>query len=130
VSVFVDASAIYALLDADDSRHEDAARAAGRPLDEELVTHSYVVVELVSLVRRRLGAAAAVRLIDDVLPALDVVDVEAGLRLRAISAFRTAADSDVSLVDRTSLQFMRERGIRRAWAFDADFGLEGFELEK
>ena len=128
MSVFVDTSAIYALLDADDARHEDAARAADRLLGEELVTHGYVVVELVSLVRRRLGAAAAVRLIDDVLPAMDVVDVDAGLRLRAISAFRAAAGSGVSLVDRTSFEFMRERGIRRAWAFDADFGREGFEL--
>jgi uncharacterized protein len=129
VSVFVDTSAVYALLDAGDSRHEDATRAADRLLGEELVTHSYVVVELVSLVRRRLGAAAAARLIDDVLPALDVMDVEAGLRLRAMSAFRAAAGSGMSLVDRTSFEIMRERGLRRAWAFDADFGREGFELE-
>jgi predicted nucleic acid-binding protein len=129
VSVFVDTSAVYALLDADDARHEDAARAADRLLGETLVTHSYVVVELVSLVRRRLGAAAATRLIDDVLPAFEIVDVDAGLRLRGVSAFRAATGSRVSLVDRTSFEFIRERGIRRAWAFDADFGREGFSLE-
>jgi predicted nucleic acid-binding protein len=96
---------------------------------EELVTHSYAVVETVSLVRRRLGAKAAARLIDEVLPAIEVVDVGPGLRARALAAFRAAVASDVSLVDRTSFELMRERGIRRAWAVDADFEAEGFELE-
>ena len=82
MSVFVDTSAVYALLDAGDSNHERALRATERLLGEELVTHSYVVVELVSLVRRRLGADAAARLIDEVLPAIEVTDVDASLRSR------------------------------------------------
>ena len=127
--VFVDTSAVYALLDADDSNHERAFRASARLLGEELVTHSYVVVELVSLVRRRLGAHAAARLIDEVLPAIEVTDVDASLRSRALAAFRAATASDVSLVDRTSFEFMRQRGISRAWAIDSDFATEGFELE-
>ena len=94
-----------------------------------MTTHSYVVVETVSLVRRRLGAQAAARLIDEVLPALTIVDVDGQLRARALAAFRAAVGSDVSLVDRTSFEFMRERGIRRVWAVDADFEREGFELE-
>jgi predicted nucleic acid-binding protein len=129
VTVFVDTSAVYALLDAGDSNHERALRATARLLGEELATHSYVVVELVSLVRRRLGADAAARLIDEVLPAIEVTDVDASLRHRALAAFRAAAGSDVSLVDRTSFEFMRLRGIRRAWAMDSDFAAEGFELE-
>ena len=127
--VFVDTSAVYALLDAGDSNHERALGTTARLLGEELVTHSYVVVELVSLVRRRLGADAAARLIDEVLPAIEVIDVDASLRSRALAAFRAATGSAVSLVDRTSFEFMRQRGIRRAWAMDADFATEGFELE-
>jgi len=42
VIVFVDTSAVYALLDASDSNHERALRATARLLGEELVTHSYV----------------------------------------------------------------------------------------
>ena len=129
MSVFVDTSAVFALLDAGDSNHERALRATESLLGEELVTHSYVVVELVSLVRRRLGADAAARLIDDILPAVEIADVDASLRSRALAAFRAAAGSDVSLVDRTSFEFMRLRGIRRAWAMDSDFATEGFELE-
>ncbi len=60
---------------------------------------------------------------------IEVIDVDASLRTRAIAAFRAATGSAVSLVDRTSFEFMRQRGIRRAWAMDADFATEGFELE-
>ena len=127
--VFVDTSAAYALLDAGDSNHERALRATARLLGEELVTHSYVVVELVSLVRRRLGADAAARLIDEVLPAIEVTDVDASLRSRALVAFRATTGSAVSLVDRTSFEFMRQRGISRAWAMDSNFTTEGFEVE-
>jgi len=129
VIVFVDTSAVYALLDAGDSNHERAIRATARLLGEELVTHSYVVVELVSLVRRRLGPDAAARLIDELLPAIDVTDVDASLRARALAAFRDSTGSAVSLVDRTSFEFMRQSGISRAWAMDSDFATEGFELE-
>ena len=129
MSVFVDTSAIYALLDAGDSNHERSLRAIERLLGEELATHSYVVVELVSLVRRRLGADAAARLIDEVLPAIEITDVDASLGSRALAAFRAATTSDVSLVDRTSFEFMRQRGINRAWAMDSDFAREGFEVE-
>ena len=129
MSVFVDTSAIYALLDAGDSNHERSLRAIERLLGEELATHSYVVVELVSLVRRRLGADAAARLIDEVLPAIEITDVDASLGARALAAFRAATTSDVSLVDRSSFEFMRQRGINRAWAMDSDFAREGFEVE-
>ena len=128
MSVFVDTSALYALLDRDDAGHERAMRARNSILGEELVTHSYVIVETVSLVRRRLGAEATARLIDDVLPAMTIVDVDETLRSRAFAAFRAAVSSDVSLVDRASFEFMREHGISLAYALDADFETEGFRL--
>jgi predicted nucleic acid-binding protein len=128
VSVFVDTSALYALLDAADAGHERAFRGSERILGEELLTHSYVMVETVSLVRRRLGAEPAARLIDEVLPAIRIVDVDETLRGRAIAAFRAAVSSSVSLVDRTSFEFMRTHGISRAYALDPDFETEGFEL--
>ncbi len=130
MSVFVDTSALYGLLDASDESHARILAATERLLGEELVTHAFVVVESVSLVRRRLGATAAARLLDDVLPAIEVVDVDASLRTRALAAYRASIDSDVSLVDRTSFEFMRSRSIHRAWAVDSHFEREGFELEQ
>lgn len=119
---------MYALLDRADTGHTRALRGQANLLGEELITHSFVVVETVSLVRRRLGAAAAGRLIDEFLPALLVVDVDKDLRERATATFRAAVSTDVSLVDRTSFELMRDRGIRRAFALDADFQAAGFVL--
>jgi predicted nucleic acid-binding protein len=46
---------------------------------------------------------------------------------RALAAFRAAVSSGVSLVDRTSFEFMRTLGISRAYALDANFESEDFE---
>ena len=68
----VDTSALFALLDAGDSHHASAAAFWADPDDEDLVTHAYVVVESVALLRSRLGAAAVLAFVDDLLPAIRV----------------------------------------------------------
>lgn len=128
MTVFVDTSALYALLDADDDGHDRALRGRDAIVDDMLVTHGYVVAETISLVRRRLGPEAAVRVIEELLPALDIVDVDAQLREAATRAFRAAVRSSISFVDQTSFVFMRQHEIVRAWALDADFATAGFEL--
>jgi uncharacterized protein len=128
VTVFVDTSALYALLDADDAGHDRAVRGTEQMIGEQMLTHTYVLVETVSLIHRRLGAIAAARFIDEVLPAIQIVDVDQALRERALAAFRAATASSVSLVDRTSFELMRAAGLDRAFALDADFADEGFQL--
>jgi predicted nucleic acid-binding protein len=90
------------------------------------VTHAYVVIETLAVVRRRFGARVAADVIDRVLPALEVAAVDAELHASALEAFRGAVESSVSLVDRTSFAFMRRAGIDRAIALDADFRTAGF----
>ena len=97
-------------------------------MGEDLVTHSYVLAEVISLVRQRLGPDATARLIDDFLPALRVVEVDEGLRARATEAYRNAVRSAVSFVDRTSFELMRQLGTSRAFALDSDFDTAGFVL--
>jgi predicted nucleic acid-binding protein len=128
VKVLVDTSALYALLDEADIRHPDAVRA----LDElrgrvDLVTHNYVVVEAVSLVRRRLGPDAEIRLIDTFLPLIDTIWVDPGTHRAAVAAYR-AAGRQASLVDHVSFELLRAEGIPYAWAYDRDFEREGLRL--
>lgn len=104
-------------------RHERPVRGPG----SLFVTHAYVVVEAVALVRSRLGPAAATDLIDGVLPFVQVKPVGRQLHDEAITAFRIAPGR-VSFVDRTSFAFMRRERIDRALALDADFRTAGFEL--
>ncbi len=128
MTVFVDTSAIYALLDRSDDAHAQALRARDRLIGDDLVTHSYVLAETISLVRRRLGPDATARLMDEFLPALRIMDVDDALRSRATVAYRDTVSSAVSFVDRTSFEFMRQLGITRAFAMDSDFSSAGFVL--
>ena len=126
---FIDTSVLYALL-ATDSEEHAAARDAFENVarTDRLVTHAYVEVEAISLVQRRLGMTAIERLVRDILPAIDVETVQAGLHRRARDELLRTGSRSVSFVDRVSFAFMRERGIRLALAIDDDFEAEGFEI--
>ncbi len=128
MSVFVDTSALFALLDEDDANHVAAVEALRRLRGGALVTHAYVVVETIALVSRRLGWSAVQRLLESILPIVSVVAVDDGLHDAALGAFRQAGSGRVSFVDRTSLAFMRGQRIDGALAFDADFESAEFDL--
>lgn len=128
MTVFVDTSALLAFLDADDALHARAVAGQAAIRGEQLVTHGYIVVETLALIRRRLGATATGRFIDDMLPALVVEDPDSAFRDSAIRSWRAALPTSMSFVDHVSFAFMRRRGLTRAWSVDADFAMAGFEL--
>jgi len=128
LSVFVDTSALYAFVDADDAHHLRARTAFARLVAaDELVTHAYAVSELISLVHRRMGADAVRRLVGDVLPLLATVFVDETTHDKCLTAFMAALPARTSFVDAVSFHVMRERSIRMAFTFDADFAREGFD---
>jgi predicted nucleic acid-binding protein len=124
VSVVVDTSALFALLDGRDAHHASAVGFWTDPDDEDLVTHAYVVVESVALVRARLGAAAVAALIDDLLPAIRVDMVDRPLHESSLADLRRIGGG-TSFVDRVTLTFAARRGISRAFAYDADLTVAG-----
>jgi uncharacterized protein len=131
VATFVDTSALYAVLDAADPNHEPAS-ARWRALierDVSLVTTNYVVVEVVALMQSRHGFEAARRFVEDVLPVLDVVWVDATLHATASAAWLGAARRSLSVVDCASFAALRGRGLRHAFTFDRHFDEQGFTLE-
>ncbi len=130
MTVFVDTSALYALLDEDDANHEAAARIFGGLAGAKLLTHAYVLVETLALVSRRLGRAAVERLLDSILAVVDVEPVDLGLHGQALLAYRESPSDGVSFVDWTSFAFMRANRLGEAFAFDSDFEGAGFELAR
>jgi predicted nucleic acid-binding protein len=126
MKVFVDTSALIALLDVDDRRHEKAERTFSWLLETaQLVTHNYVVVEAEAVARRRLGAAAGTALTDAILPVIEVAWVDESLHREGQAAQRAGA-GEASLVDHVSFAFMRRLGVETAFAYDADFEAQGF----
>lgn len=121
IQVFVDTSALMALLDADDPRQGSVRDAFADHRADHLVTHGYVVAESLAVARRRLGVEGAVALLDEVLPSITVLPVDLALHTVALSRYRASLPSAVSFVDQVSFAVMSEASIRTAIALDADF---------
>lgn len=131
-AVFVDTSAILALLVADDANHK-AARRAFESLSRDrarLFTTSYVLVETYALLGRRHGRDAVRRFRRDFTPLLEVVWVDAELHEAGLDAYAGSAARSLSLVDAVSFAALRARGARRVFAFDRHFAGAGFETVK
>jgi predicted nucleic acid-binding protein len=126
---FVDTSALLAFLDRDATSHAAVVTSLATILaDGSGVAHNYVVVETEALAHRRLGGTVARRLLEDVVPLLDVVWVDADLHAAAVAEHIKALRRRSSLVDHVSFEVMRRRGLEVALALDADFVTEGFRV--
>ena len=128
--VFVDTSAIYALLVEDDESHQAAQVAAAslRELGASLVTSSFVVLEIVSLLQARIGIEAVRVFYADMLPLLRILWIDDDLLHQAMNALLAAAERRVSLADWTSITLMQDQGIALAFAFDDDLARHGVVL--
>lgn len=127
MTVFVDSSALFALIDADDPAHHGARRFVESEDPVDLVTHQYVVVEAIALAQRRIGIEA-IRAISRLLDVVDVRPVDRELHDRAMTALLGAGRRQVSFVDWTSFTLMRDLGLRTAFTFDRDFVDQGFDV--
>jgi uncharacterized protein len=128
VSVFVDTSAFYAVLDADDEGHPLAAAAWERMLGDNVTLHtsSYVLVETTALLQRRIGLDALRAFTADILPVMDVTWVDEGIHRSALHALLVASRRDISLVDCVSFEVMRRLRIGEVFCFDPHFSEQGF----
>lgn len=126
---FVDTSGLLAFLDRDAAQHKEVVASIGVILEaREAITHNYVLIETEALARRRLGGSVARRLLEDVVPALEIVWVDAELHEAAVTAHLRSLRRRSSLVDHVSFELMRRLGLRTALALDHDFAREGFDL--
>ena len=130
MSVFVDTSALYAALDANDDAHARARSAWTELINSRrpLLTTNYVCVESAALLQARLGMDAVRVLFDDLLPVVTVVLIDEALHAQAVATFLDANRRRLSLVDCASFAVMRRRGISAAFAFDPHFAERGFQL--
>lgn len=127
---FVDTSALLALALRDDDRHEAARRIFERLLEEgtALWTSSYILVENVSLLHRRAGIAPLRKFAAGILPLLEIVWIERPLHEEAMRRLLKEGTRGVSFVDLTSFLLLRADARSFVFAFDDDFGKEGFRV--
>ncbi len=128
--VFVDTSAVLALMNPKDEQHVSARRAfeilgAQRA---DLLTTSLVLVETYALLGRRLGLAAVRAFRADLAPLCETAWVDEPTFESGLDLLLARKKRDLSLVDAVSFLVMRQRGLDQAFAFDPHFEEEGFSL--
>ena len=127
-SVYVDTSALLALLDSSDRDHASVVAAVRQLANDgaELVTTSHTLVETGALAKRRLGAEAFRRLGAVVDRSMQVVWVHEALHRDAWSRASGEPRRGPSLVDWVGFLVMRELRLDTVLALDHHFETQGF----
>lgn len=130
MSVFVDTSAIYALLVRTERGHAETGTAFERLLEapRSLISSNYVMVETVALLQRRIGLHAVHDLQSRIAPLLTIRWIDEALHRRASERLLRTDKRGVSLVDCSSFTIMDAEGIEEALSLDRDFEVEGYRV--
>ena len=126
--VFADTSALFALLVRDDLMHIRAKEnfAYFARYGVQLLTSSFILVETVALLQRRIGLAPVHDFNAKILPLLEVVWIDAEWHGRAMQRLLAQDKRGLSLVDCVSFEIMEAREIKEAFTFDRHFEENGF----
>ena len=128
MSVFVDTSAFLAIVGPSDTNHA-AASAAWETLTlrgEELIVTNYILLETFALVQRRFGISILRALQQTVVPYLHTYWVDASIHALGVAVLLAANRRQLSLVDCTSFQVMRQLGLDTVFTFDEHFAEQQF----
>lgn len=130
MSVFVDTSALYALLVRTEEDHSRVSGAFRELLEggRVLATTNYVLVESAALLQHRFGLPAVRDLDGRIVPLLRVHWIGEDFHRQAMERLSRTDRRALSLVDCVSFVVMDVEGIRDALALDADFEREGYRL--
>ena len=130
MKIFADTSGLFALLVRDDYMHVRAkmnfsyfARHGA-----QLLTSSFVLVETLALLQRRVGLAAVHDFQSKIIPLLEIIWVDNGWYNRAIQRLFALNQRSLSLADCLSFEIMESREITCAFAFDKHFPENGFTI--
>jgi uncharacterized protein len=125
--IFIDTSALYALMDADDRNHERAREAWAHWLDQpiQFLTSNYVLLESTALIQHRLGTQATRQFVEELAPVLSVHWIDADLQAIALRTMLAIGKRDLSLVDCANIELMHRLGHRTIFAFDRHYPEQG-----
>ena len=129
MSIFIDTAAFLAVLNANDRFHRLARKTWGEIIssDSVLFSSNYVILEMTALLQHRFGIEALRLFESDVLPVVEIAWVDETIHKRGMSVLLAANRRNLSLVDCTSFEIMRQIGLDQVFTFDPHFGEQGFK---
>jgi len=130
MSIFIDTAAFLAVLNANDQFHPPAKQTWDEILssDTPLFCSNYVVLETTALLQHRFGIEAVRLFESDILPVIEIFWIDEAIHKQGMSALLVANRRDLSLVDCTSFEIMRQSGLYTVFTFDPHFREQGFTL--
>ncbi|GAI93890.1 unnamed protein product [marine sediment metagenome] len=130
MSTYIDTSAFFAILDSGDKFHKESRDTFLKLVENKEVFHSsnYITIETIVLVQNRLGLDALRAFQDDIIPIINIHWVDERIHNIAISSLLIARKRNISFVDYTSFEMVRNLGLKKVFTFDKHFKEQGFEV--
>jgi len=130
MNTLIDTAAFLAVLNANDQFHLLAKQSWEEMLasDSTLFSSNYVILETTALLQHRFGVEAVRLFESDILPIIEIVWVEETVHKQGMSALLAANRRDLSLVDCTSFEIMRQIRLDSVFTFDPHFREQGFSV--
>ena len=128
--IFADTSGLFALLVQNDHMHIRAKQnfAYFARHRSHLLTSSFVLVETVALLQRRVGLSAVHDFQSKIMSLLEIIWINGDWYTRAIQRLFALNNRNISLVDSLSFEIMGTLEIKLAFSFDKHFVENGFEV--
>ncbi|MBC8388204.1 MAG: type II toxin-antitoxin system VapC family toxin [Actinobacteria bacterium] len=130
MSIFIDTSAFFAILDSGDEFHKESKDTFLRLIGDKEIFHSsnYITIETIVLVQNRLGLDAVRAFQDDIVPIINIHWVDERIHNIAVSSLLIARRKNISFIDYTSFELMRLLGLKKVFTFDKHFEEQSFKL--
>ena len=128
--IFVDTSALYALISTED-QNVALAVATWKQLLERgdlLFTNNYVLVECFALIQNRLGIEFTRTLQSNIVQLLQIDWIGEQQHISSVNNVFIANRRQLSLVDCSSFETMRRLGLKKVFSFDEHFREQDFEV--
>jgi len=130
MNVFIDTAAFLAVLNNNDQFHQSATKIWTEILSSNstLFSSNYVIFETTALLQHRFGIEALRLFESEILPVLELIWVDESIHQQGMSALLVANRRNLSLVDCTSFEIMRQIGSDQTFTFDPHFSEQGFKV--
>jgi len=130
MKIFADTSGLFALLVKNDYMHIRAEKNFEYFAKNKirLITSSFVLVETIALLQRRVSLEAVQDFYTRIDPLLEIIWVGEDLYTRSIQRLILFKTEDISLVDCLSFEIMEAQEITHAFTFDKHYEDQGFTI--